>query len=194
MRSQAMPHQTASINVQLGKRSFASFLEQGLGKSFVDLADTEFWWRSGKIDRYLLLCPNGVHLSWANQFRDHWEGDDYRFFGWRGGLSRKEQEAFRKSIEDPRVLTVLSVNIEALSTSERAKRLVDWFCNSKTKVTVDESTRIKHPSSARTKFVLRIGKRCLLVYWGLGGVEPLHQCKIQSFGRTGISLGFLRAM
>lgn len=154
-----MKHQESALAVQRGRESFASFLEQGLGKTKVDLDDTADWFRRGRISTLIVVAPNGVHLAWRGQIEIHLPDDVPRVvLSWRGGLSRKDEDIWCRSRD--RKLTVILMNVEALSTSTRAKDLVWSAAGPFAKITIDESTRIKHPTTARTKFLLKVGRRC----------------------------------
>lgn len=156
-----MTHQVTATEVQRNFPAFANFLEQGLGKTKVDLDNTAEFFLNGVINRLLVVAPNGVHLAWENQIETHLSDEVPRkVFTWRGGLSRKEAIALDFSLKDPNHLTIFMMNVEALSTSEAAKAMVNSFIGPQTKFTIDESTRIKHHQSARTKFIIKAGRKC----------------------------------
>jgi SNF2 family DNA or RNA helicase len=158
-KTRPMDHQMMVYDLQKDKEAYGLLLEQGLGKTKIDLDTTAYLFLSGKIDRKLVIAPNGVHLNWADEIKKHLSDDvRRRIFVWTGRLSSKEVSAMKVSMMRSDELTILLINVEALSSSESAKDQVRKFANDRTMTTVDESTRVKNVSSKRTKFVLSIGR------------------------------------
>ena len=156
-----MPHQEEAFIRQRGQPAFALFLEMGLGKTKIAIDEAAQLHEENRIDRLLVVAPNGVHLAWEREIEKHAPGSLKRnVFGWRGSLTKKEESALARSMKNATELTVLLLNVEALSTSTKAKDLVRSFVGPRAMFVVDESSRIKNPGAKRTKFVVAAGRRC----------------------------------
>ncbi len=160
LRTVPYVHQEEAFGRQKDKAVHALFLEQGLGKTIVTLATAARLHAMGKIDRLLVVAPCGVHTCWEREAERHLaDGVKRTCHVWRGGLTKKGLEDLRRSCRGD-ALTILTVNVEALSTSVKAKELVRSFVDDRTMMVVDESSDVKNPSAKRTKFVVATGKRC----------------------------------
>lgn len=160
-KTRPFDHQLRAFEAQKDEREFALFLEMGLGKSKIALDTAAYLFLAGKIDRLLVVAPNGVHAMWADQIDAHLSDDVPRHaVVWRGSLTQKERQAAKRADSDKKTLVAVMVNVESLSVSAKAKDLVRSFVGPRTMMVVDESTRIKNPSAKRTKFVVAAGQRC----------------------------------
>lgn len=160
-KTQPYKFQREVFERQKDAESFALFLEMGLGKSKIALDTAAHLFLAGKIDRLIVIAPNGVHAMWAGQVDSHLADEVPRHvFVWRGFLTEKDRSRLKRSLTDGKELTVILVNVESLSTSQNAKDLVRGVASSRSMMAVDESTRIKNPSAKRSKFVIAAGQRC----------------------------------
>ena len=165
-------------------RRWAYIMDMGTGKSklTIDVAGYSFLMR--RITGVLVLAPNGVHTQWVDEQLPEHMSDDVSYYAvaWTGDKTKKHQRELDK-LFDAGVngqLAVLCVNIEALSSSKRAKDFVKRFVNAfRTMLVVDESTRIKNPSAKVTRFVTGTAKNCTMIRTLSGW--PLAQSPLDAY-------------
>jgi SNF2 family DNA or RNA helicase len=178
--------------------AFAYLMDMGTGKSKVTLDEWgENAVNGGPMDM-LLWAPAGSYRNW---FAD--KGEDPEFWseirkhldpallertvihGWRGGKSAGEKNDLRQflSLQDKRMARILVVNLEAMSTVERAQDLCREFLGQReVHCVIDESTGIKSPRSSRTKVCIDLGqmaasRRILSGLWTpKGPLDLFAQC------------------
>ena len=154
-------HQQRAFVLSRDLDEYAFYMEQRTGKSKV-LIDTSAWqYSKGRIDGLLVIAPNGVDEDWLNKyFPEHWP----QWAGapilthWEGKLRKKDEAA----LYDPARATafhVLAMNIEAFSSSTRAREAAEKFLRQfRCMMAIDEASMIKDPSSNRTKHLIKLGK------------------------------------
>jgi SNF2 family DNA or RNA helicase len=180
----AMAHQLAARAacdakppVPCPEDSFAYLMDMGTGKTKVVLDEWGEGTMNGGPRDLLVVAPAGSYRNWFvdkgkdaefwSEVRKHLDPDVLTrtvVHGWRGGKTKGEQDTLRHllALKDPRMQRVLVVNIEALSTVERAQELCREFLDQRgAAMVVDESTTIKSYQSARTKFVTQLGEMAL---------------------------------
>ncbi len=133
-------------------------MEMGTGKTKVALDNAALLWWTGKIDRMLILGPNGPHRVWLTEFDRHFPADIPRTTVlYRSTWTERQRENGIKALNQGSGLLVLLMNIEALA-SPRAVELAEQFLLGGTSyMVVDESQRIKTPGATRTREVIRLG-------------------------------------
>lgn len=168
-RTRPYAHQAKAFLVSRNARAFALFMDMGTGKTKVAI-DTICWqYGQGMIDAVLVLAPNGVHDNWAlRELPTHMpEGVPMEILAWDAEkASASYSKASLKKFTDflgPAVgkLKILCMNIEAVSTEKGMKYAEKFVLGSRCLVIVDESTKIKTPGVARTKNVIKLGKRAV---------------------------------
>lgn len=177
---------------------FAILADMGTGKSAMVLAEWGEDATSGGPMDLLLVAPAGSYRNWGVD-----KGDDEEFWCeirkhldpallertvyhvWSGGKTAGERETLRRllSLRDPRMARVLVINVEALSTVERAQELCREFLSQRQgRMVIDESTTIKSPRSSRTKVCWELGqlassRRILSGLWTpKGPLDLFAQC------------------
>lgn len=138
-----MSHQIAGVNYALEKNEFAFLWEPGAGKTYgsVHVAKTRF--KMGQIDLVIVLCPNSIRQVWPKEF-DAWAPDIKH--------SVKVPATKDSPVRPPAdTLEVLVIAIESLSQGGTYNKLMAYVKGRKAMVICDESSRIKNPSSIRTK-------------------------------------------
>lgn len=139
--------------------------EMGLGKTAVDIWDSDRLFERGLISGWLIIAPMGIYRTWASEDK---------------GLPKFAKSAHRIAVQnssnlkadrikvdaicagpcDDRVLDVLIINVESLTTP-KAKDVINSFFRSHrvgVKTSVDESTTIKNPAAKRTLAAWKIGR------------------------------------
>lgn len=163
MKTKPMQHQKEALRRSEGRTGFAYFMEQGTGKTWTALADAERAYAAGKIDAVFVLAPKGVHTNWIRrEIPTHFSVPAIaRAWTKTGGQKTKKhlEELFRPRGEgEPVPLRVLSMNFDALNTKDGFDMAQRFLMATKPLVIVDESSRIKNPTAARTKKLMELRK------------------------------------
>ncbi len=160
-------HQQAALDKMEGMEAFALFMSQRTGKSSTALNDFGRLELAGQAHDFLEISRGGVYASWKTaMLGDAVTGEPGHLSAdlakriiihvWKstGGKTHdKAFENFLKITDRPRALLI---NVEALSSVERAKKATLAFVQAegrKVYAVIDESLIIANPSSARTKFI-----------------------------------------
>lgn len=128
MNVQFYEHQKREIELLSTHRCFALFAEQGTGKTLPTLQHILNLLTAGRITTALIICPKSVMGSW--------ERDIAKYPRFYQGLLR-------------RAVTVINYDL----IWRRPEYLRPWGC-----VVLDESHFIKHRTSRRSKFILKLGR------------------------------------
>lgn len=136
-------HQIRGVHLALTKNEMALFWEPGAGKTYatVHVAKTRF--ARGEIDLLIVLCPNSIKQVWPREFGKWAPETPHHFQVMSAGAELRRQNA--------EGLEILVVAIEALSQGNAYAKIMAYMKGRKTMVVDDESSRIKNPSSTRTK-------------------------------------------
>lgn len=161
--------------------NFAYLMDMGTGKSKVVLDE----WGAGAVNselpNLLVIAPAGSYRNWfmgkseiSKSELDVHIPDHLRermvVNHWRSGAGRDHMsslDSFLRVRDRPRALFV---NVEALSTVDKAQDLVEAFLETgHCYMAVDESTTIKNGDSLRGKYIANVGKRaaCRRILTGL---------------------------
>ena len=136
---QALPHQVEGTRFLRARNAAALFDEQGLGKSkqLIDAIAHDI--RDGTIDAALIICPNILKTTWADEIERH-SSMRYATFG---AGRRARREAFRSLKADVYVINYEAVTAELISLRAllRFKRCA---------LVLDESHRVKTPTAKVT--------------------------------------------
>jgi len=161
MKTQGMLHQVEALRRSNGKRGFAYLMEQGTGKTWTILADTERLYAAGCIDALFVIAPRGVHTNWVRREIPTHIGDDVIARAWRSGCGKAE----RKRLDDllvprqpgePMKLRIFAINIDAISTKEGLEFSRKFLRSTKALMAIDESSRIKNPKAKRTEVIMSL--------------------------------------
>ena len=166
-KTEPYQHQIDAVHYLYGKEYFALLMEQGTGKSkvLIDIASNLFLEK--KIDAVLLIAPNGVHNQWSEEQVPLHSPIPYTDLVWEHTTSSKAQRELQHFITDrAESLKWFCVNVEAFSRDTHIPLFQTFLKRNRTFVIVDESTRIKSPTAARTinviqglAQVIKVGKR-----------------------------------
>lgn len=163
MKTKPMQHQKEALRRSEGRTGFAYFMEQGTGKTWTALADAERAYAQGLIDAVFVLAPKGVHTNWIRrEIPTHLSVPAIaRAWTKTGGQKTRRalEELFRPREDgEPVPLRVLSMNFDALNTKDGFDMAKRFLSATKPLVIVDESSRIKNPTAARTKKLMELRK------------------------------------
>jgi len=140
--------------------AFALFMEQGTGKSKVIVDTIAYLHAKGELDTVIIAAPNSVKTNWVfDELPTHMPAFvEYTAAYWESAPNKAEKKELEQ-LSDPSPLRILVVNIEALSTARAANFALSFIKSGmKTMLVVDESSRIKTYSAARTKTCRKLAK------------------------------------
>ncbi len=145
-------HQIDGFHKCYGKNFFAEFMEQGTGKTklAIDIASNLFVEK--KINAVMIIAPNEVHEQWIKEELPKHSPVPYFPWIWsnkKGNLYLRKFEDFLLQPPGPQ-LKWFAINVEAFSTTTNMRTFLEYVINHDTFIIVDESTRIKTPSTNRT--------------------------------------------
>jgi SNF2 family DNA or RNA helicase len=154
-------HQLSALNISVGKRVFALFDEQGLGKTATLLATAALLYQRQMISGVLIVAPNDVHVQWiVEQLPKHWPaGLPVQAGYWRTGLGKKGYAKLMGLTElgaAAQGCPILSVNYDALSSPRAFALCKAMLTNGKAMLIADESHYIKTPAAMRTRLMQRL--------------------------------------
>lgn len=159
-------HQKNAREFARSKEFYAFLMEQGTGKTPVEILDSADRFNDGEISALLVAAPNGVQTNWVRrEIPKHMpRGVPYVAAAWTSGtLTRKkkaELEALTGMSRTGNKMQILTVNYEALLTKVGYEFVHD-FCRKnegRLKISSDESQRIKNPKSDRSKAMHKLRK------------------------------------
>jgi SNF2 family DNA or RNA helicase len=137
-----MPHQKEGVKFLRDRTAAALFDEQGLGKSkqLIEAVSDDI--NAGTLDGALIICPNMIKSTWAEEIERH-SNHRYAVFG-SGRKARRE--AFRSLRA-----AFYVINYEAVGAELSSLRALMQF--KRMAIVLDESHRIKTPGAKVTRAV-----------------------------------------
>jgi SNF2 family DNA or RNA helicase len=145
-------HQAGAFNVSKDMEDFALLMEAGTGKTRVVIDTAAYLFGKGKIDTLVVIAPNGVHRNWLGEVEAHLPGDIPRLAAfYQAGGGKKHQDSFAKTVAYRNGLRILTFNVETLSLESGLKQTLQMIGKRSCLTVIDESQRIKSPSSKRTR-------------------------------------------
>lgn len=164
------------------KKSFAYFLEPGLGKTKVSIDDAMILHGKGKVDSVLVVCPKSVMSVWKKEIEANvsecyvstWPQCPPSYVGgveWfiinidalvvneveKGKIRRKLEKTESSKEENLLRERVLKLEADAWNGYSVADRFLSSSMHSM--MIIDESTSIAHHDSLRTKMCMKLGNR-----------------------------------
>lgn len=154
---QPFAHQVEANEKMWGKQAFALLMGMRTGKTKVCLDDYGRMELEGKARNLCVLAPAGVYDTWETACSEHLSLDlqrRYRIARWKSGGNKSWGASWERFLSDTDKPRVMIMNIEALSTVQRAKQDLLMFLSQGPNVcAIDESTCIMGYNSKRTDFV-----------------------------------------
>jgi SNF2 family DNA or RNA helicase len=139
--------QEAALPLLAKHRVFALLMEMRTGKTAPILVD---FFRSDS-DDLLVIAPAGCYRTWVTAIKDIGAPGDIMTYLWSADDAPSEAALFLRSFGRK----ILIINVEALSSVKRARKLVLQFAGRRTcMIVIDESTCIKNDDALRTKFIV----------------------------------------
>lgn len=157
-----MEHQHEGARRSRDASEYALFMEMGTAKTLTDIMDTLWHQRERGLDGWFIVAPKGCYLNWLRELEKHLTpGYRIAVHAWAGGKTRRQTDGLGVVCRPtPGTLRVFVMNVEALSSSKKARAAAESFLRScgAAKFTVDESTTIKTWNSERCKWCCRLGR------------------------------------
>ncbi len=153
-------HQQDLIERTWDKRAWAVLFEQGTGKTAPTIQTAAKLYREGKLDGVVVVAPNGVHRNWvSDELPKHstiaWEGLDWHSD--RGAVQDRKVAELCKPKRG--VLAWLTITYEGLLTPRGRQAVLDFIkAYPRIMSVVDEGSRVKNPTTKRTKKVAALAK------------------------------------
>ena len=156
-KTKPFKHQLKALEESWNRQAWACFMEMGTGKTKVCIDNIAILYDKGKIDRAVVIAPNGIKRNWRNELKIHMaEHVNYRVAVWSASPKKKEKEELEQLSVMSDDLTVLIMNIEALSTPRGVDFARSFIFSGSCFMVVDESTTIKNHAARRTKNIMKI--------------------------------------
>ena len=156
-KTKPFKHQLIALEKSWSKQAWAWFMEMGTGKTKVCIDNIAMLYDRGKIDRALVIAPNGIKRNWRNELSIHIADHvEYRVAVWSASPKKKEKEELDQLSVISEQLSVLIMNIEALSTPRGVDFARSFIFSGSCFMVVDESTTIKNHAARRTKNIMKI--------------------------------------
>jgi SNF2 family DNA or RNA helicase len=151
-------HQKDALNISCHRRAFAWYLEMGLGKTALAIANFSILFLENKIQAVLILAPKGVHKQWiSEEIPKHIDPSiPLNMTLWTNGKYYQKEE-----LQVHGVLNIFALNIDAVNT-EAGNFAINQFINyfkDKLMMIIDEAHQIGNFGSLRTKETIKLGKK-----------------------------------
>lgn len=159
MKTQPMKQQIVGRKFLDERPKFAALAcEQGTGKTWMLLDDMERRFKEGLLNAALVVAPKGVHTNWVlREMPTHME-IDHVAFAYSSGLSMRRKRALERFLKLEHPFKVLAMNIDSLNTATGYAVAKQFLTSHESSMVIDESSRIKNPSAARTKKAIALGR------------------------------------
>jgi SNF2 family DNA or RNA helicase len=170
-------HQLEGLRLSVSRHAFAWFLEMGLGKTAMAIANFCILWLQKKIEAVLVLSPKGVHKQWvAEEIPKHIDPTiPLNMTLWSAGSAYESGE-----LKVSGALNIFSMNIDSVNTNDGDFAIRQFFSlfgakfdmkyskkgdrsfvvdkKAKVMMIIDESHQIGNYSSKRTQETIEFGK------------------------------------
>lgn len=175
MKTKPMDHQKIGKQLLRDNPEFYGLgCEQGTGKTWMFLADSEAAFLDKQIKGLFVLAPKGVHTNWIRrEIPKHLDVPCVMEF-YQSGMGVKKQRSMQHLLrhDDPSVLPVLAMNIDAVNTPKGFALAQEFLQTFDCMFTLDESSRIKNPQAKRTKKIIELGELAVSRRIGSGTLVP----------------------
>ena len=156
-KTKPFKHQLKALEESWNRQVWAWFMEMGTGKTKVCIDNIAILYDKGKIDRALVIAPNGIKRNWRKELSVHMADHvNYRVAVWSSSPKKKEKDELEQLSVMSDDLSILIMNIEALSTPRGVDFARSFIFSGSCFMVVDESTTIKNHAARRTKNIMKI--------------------------------------
>lgn len=173
-------HQKVTFNFARSLPQTALFLEQGLGKAKIAIDLSTWRFRNKQVTRVLVVCPNSVIGQWGEEIRKH-GSKDFKNTLLLQGSSNKKLKLLQDTLEH-NFEGFIVINYDALRPLWEAILRMQRGQNKLFQMMVlDESSRIKHANSQRSKISWKLGQT--VTYRNILTGTPITQSAEDVFGQ-----------
>lgn len=152
-----LDHQREVFYISRDREAFGFFMDMGTGKTWVGINTIRYLAIRHGVTKVLVIAPNGVHRQWAmEEIPKHMKPDFKYKCTWYESSKAKYVQDRLKEVLNYAGVQIICQHVESLSHANGATFAHDFAASGKSLVIVDESSRIKSPSSIRTKNVLKL--------------------------------------
>lgn len=156
-KTEPFPHQREVFYLSRDREAFGFFMEMGTGKTWVGVNTIRYLAMTKGVNRVLVIAPNGVHRQWACEEIPRHMLEDFRFkVTWYESKNTKAVQERLKEVKSYDGCQIICQHVESFSHANGAAFAHDFVASGKTLVIIDESSRIKSPSSIRTKNIIKL--------------------------------------
>ena len=156
-KTKPFKHQLKALEESWNRQVWAWFMEMGTGKTKVCIDNIAILYDKGKVDRALVIAPNGIKRNWRKELSVHMADHvNYRVAVWSSSPKKKEKDELEQLSVMSDDLSILIMNIEALSTPRGVDFARSFIFSGSCFMVVDESTTIKNHAARRTKNIMKI--------------------------------------
>lgn len=154
-KTKPFDHQLQAFKLSKDSKAFAYFFEQGCGKTKVTIDNAVYLFLKRKIEAFVIIAPNGVHMNWIKEELPIHCKLDYDAFCWDGKTTQKKMKEFDDvcNSEKPKIF---AFNVESFVSNKAQKKIIDILIKFPSLLVVDESQAIKNPEAQRTKFITKL--------------------------------------
>lgn len=171
-RSKPYHHQIVGVEKIISHPYFMLGDEMGAGKTLQAIVAAMLLWVDGKIDRVLIVTPAPVRAVWfdpefgelAKHLWEHIPSIITEFH------ARERHWTYGQS--GSRVMSWTITNYDFIATKARFEQIYG-YCDKRTMLICDESSKVKNHRALRTKAVMRLRRRCSRVLL-LNGTPIAH--------------------
>ena len=161
-KTQPYAHQLKAWEETRGRQFFALPMDMGTGKTKVTLDTASWLWAEGRINALVVVAPNGVHRQWAEEqvplHLPDWVPRRCAYYASTMKAAEKKAWAEANKFADSH-LSVLTFHYEGIVTAKGKQALWAACQRSQALLVLDESHRIKTPSSKTNSAVQAAGRR-----------------------------------
>lgn len=155
-RRNPFKHQKNAINISWSRAAYAWFLEMGLGKTAIAIANIGMLFKDKRLTGVLVLAPKGVHRQWVEeQVPEHMDSSIPV-----NGLVWNKREFEVKAMSKRQHLSIFALNIDAIRTPDGYNQAIAFLKlhTSKSMMIIDESHLIKNGTAIRTRRAWSLGQ------------------------------------
>ena len=161
-KTKPFAHQLKAFELSRKKKNFALLMEQGTGKTKVIIDTAAYLFENKAIDTMIVIAPNGVHRNWVNTEIPIHMACKYKATFYSAQMKKQQIDKFNEVLKYDG-LKIFAFNVEAFTSVTAQKYMMTALKNNKVLMVIDESSRIKTPSSKRTKMITQFGKHSSVV-------------------------------
>lgn len=154
-------HQREALDKMRGREAFALLMSMRTGKTAVTITDWATMVDADEVEDILVIAPGGVYKTWKGEFAKHLSEnamDNTITHTWQSGGTSHHDKSLKLflGVQETGVARAMMINVEALSSVEKAREAVTTFLSQRRAVVAtDESTTIKSPTARRSKFIIQ---------------------------------------